>query len=44
MSGMVADPMDDVFAAALAVLIGTCVALVAMQIHRAAKGLRHGHR
>jgi hypothetical protein len=41
---MVADPMDDVFAAALGILIGTCVALVAMQIHRATKGLRQGHR
>jgi hypothetical protein len=41
---MVADPMDDVFAAALGILIGICVALVAQQIHRAAKGLRHGHR
>jgi hypothetical protein len=40
---MVADPMD-VFAAALSVLIGICVALVAQQIHRAAKGPRHGHR
>jgi hypothetical protein len=41
---MVADPMDDVFAAALSVLIGICVALIAQQIHRVAKGLRHGHR
>jgi hypothetical protein len=40
---MVADPMD-VFAAALSLLIGICVALVAQQIYRAAKGLRHGHR
>jgi hypothetical protein len=27
--------MDDVFAAALGILIGTCIALVAQQIHRA---------
>jgi hypothetical protein len=26
--------MDDVFAALLGVLIGTCIALVAQQIHR----------
>jgi len=43
-TGMAADSMDDVFAAALSVLIGICVALVAQQIHRAAKGIRHGHR
>jgi hypothetical protein len=40
---MVTDPMDDVSAAALSILIGICIALVAQQIHRAMKGLRHGH-
>ena len=40
--------MDDVFAAALGILFGTCIALVVEQIHRAFRrakeGLTHEHR